>query len=266
MTTLCWISFHGELKHFLPPDKDNGLIQVRLERRTSVKDLIEACGPPHTEVGELWIQDRPTDFSHIISLGETIQVRPHIPPVDPFRPTLLRPAALRELRFVVDVNVGKLAPLLRMLGFDTAYEWAWRDRTIADTAESEGRIVLTRDRGLLKRKKIVWGRLMRSQTPEEQLQEVLDFFGLHGPFKLFSRCLSCNVPLEDVDKADILDRLEPKTKLFFHRFRICPSCGRIFWRGSHHEKMIQFLTTILGPSRLNTPLDSPEGRAVADPE
>jgi hypothetical protein len=250
MSTLCWISFHGDLKHFLPPDKDSGLIQVRLERRTSVKDLIEACGPPHTEIGELRVQDRPADFGHIVSPGETIEVQPHTPPVNPFQPTLLRPTALSGLRFVVDVNVGKLSPLLRMLGFDTAYHWTWRDRTIADMAESQGRIVLTRDLGLLKRKKIVWGRLIRGKTPEEQLPEVLDLFGLQGPFRLFSRCLNCNVLLEDVDKADIVDRLEPKTKLYFNHFRICPSCGRIFWRGSHHEKMIQFLTTVLGPFRM----------------
>ncbi len=248
---LVGIAFQGELKHFAASDKDTGQIQVQLERRTSVKDLIEACGPPHTEIGGLSINDRPADFTRIVSPGDVIVAEPHLPPVDPFQPSLLRPAALKDIRFVVDVNVGKLAPMLRMLGFDTAYHWTWRDRAIAELADKEGRIVLSRDIGLLKRKRIVWARLIRGRRPEEQLPEVLDFFGLRGPFSLFSRCLRCNIPLEAVDKSEIIHRLEPKTKRFFHHFRICPSCQRLFWRGSHHEKMIKGIESILGPSRLN---------------
>jgi hypothetical protein len=248
---LVWLTFHGDLKHFLSPDKDDGLVQIQLERRTSVKDLIEACGPPHTEVGALRIHDRFADFAHIVSPGESIVVEPHRPPVDPFQSSLLRPIPFKAYRFVVDVNVGKLAPLQRMLGFDTAYDWTWRDTDIAELAAREDRIVLSRDQGLLKRRKIVWARFIRAQSPEDQLPEVLDFFGLKGPFALFSRCLRCNVPLEEVDKASIIHRLEPKTKRYFHHFRICPSCRKIFWRGSHHEKMVASIASILGPDRLN---------------
>ncbi len=254
MMTLCSITFQGELKHFLASDKDNGLVRIQLERRTSVKDLIEACGPPHTEVGALRIQGRPADFEHIVSQGDAIVVEPHSLPMNPFQATLLRPIPLNEHRFLVDVNVGKLAPLLRMLGFDTAYDWTWRDRAIADLAAREGRIVLTRDQGLLKRKKIVWGKFIRGRTPDDQLPEVLDFFGLAGPFALFSRCLRCNALLEEVNKSEIIHRLEPKTKRYFNRFQICPSCRRIFWRGSHHEKMLRSMASMIGPSRLNTPL------------
>ena len=153
----------------------------------------------------------------------------------------LRLAPLAGVRFVVDANVGGLAPLLRTLGLDTAYGRDWDDAYIAGVAREQGRIVLTRDRGLLKRGEVVHGRLVRAREPLGQLAEVLALYGLRGPFKAFGRCLRCNDVLRPVPKAEVLDRLEPLTRKHYDEFCLCPGCGRVYWRGSHHAAMARRL-------------------------
>jgi len=91
---------------------------------------------------------------------------------------------------------------------------------------------------LLKRRQVAFGRYVRAVRPDDQLAEVLAFFGVDRPVAPFSRCLRCNVLLEPVAKVSINHRLEPKTRLYFDRFKICPACKRIFWQGSHHQRMV----------------------------
>jgi len=229
--------FLGELKDFFSTDNLEKGLSYSLERKASVKDVIEALGPPHTEIGAIEASGRTVGFDYIVRPGDRITVRPPSLPIDVRQSSLLRPETLSETRFIVDVNVGRLAMLLRMLGLDAAYEWQWRDRVIAEMAKREGRIVLTKDTGLLKRNKVVWGRFLRADDPDGQLLETSRVFGLSPPFAIMSRCLRCNVLLQPVAKEAILHRLEPKTKKYFHDFSICPGCGRIYWAGSHHEKM-----------------------------
>lgn len=233
--------FFGELKDFFPTDNLDRGISCPLERRASVKDVIEALGPPHTEIGSIEASGRWVGFDYIVRPGDTVLAHPPVLPVDVRRPTKLRPEPLKEIKFIVDVNVGRVAMLLRLLGFDTAYHWTWRDADIAERAERERRIVLTKDKGLLKRNKVAWGRFLRADDPDGQLLETARVFGLEPPFALMTRCLRCNVTLEPVDKQDILHRLEPKTKKYFDSFSICPECRRIYWAGSHHEQMQQRL-------------------------
>ncbi len=237
----CSLHFFGELQDFLTPDKERLARSYPLERRASVKDAIEALGPPHPEVGSIERNGNRLGFDHILEPGEELFIYPHQKPIQVTQKSLLCPKPLPEVRFVVDVNVGKLARLLRMLGVDAAYHWTWRDGDIAHLSESQGRIVLSKDIGLLKRKLVTWGRYLRSESPEDQLLEVIRVFGLERPFALFSRCLDCNRKLEPVDKEAILHRLEPKTKKYFQTFRRCPECFRIYWPGSHQEKMQQWL-------------------------
>ncbi len=177
--------FHRELREYF------GLcfpLEYVLQRRASIKDIIEALGVPHTEVGEILADERPAGFEHIPSPGEEIAVRPVEAPVDVARPTRLRPEAWPETRFIADVNVGKLAMLLRMLGQDTLWGNSYGDREVAALAAQERRIVLSRDRGLLKRREIVHGRLIRACNPDDQLSEVARLYGLDLACR-FSRCL-----------------------------------------------------------------------------
>ena len=236
------LTFEGELNDFLGSDKAGAAHRFSLDRRTSIKDLIEAMGPPHPEVGRIEVNGVERGFEHIPGNGDRIRVQPLVRPVDLQNGDRLHPRPLAEARFVVDVNVGGLARKLRLLGFDAAYRPGWDDETIADMADGEGRIVLTRDIALLKRRVVVWGRCLREETPTRQLAEVLSVFGLEGPYAVLTRCLDCNAELKVVDKEEILHLLEPRTRKYFHHFSRCPSCGKIFWAGSHQERILQWLS------------------------
>jgi uncharacterized protein with PIN domain len=229
--------FDASLYCFLrgqPPEK--GIVHS-MARRASIKHIIESKGVPHTEVGSILTAGRAVDFSHVPHGPGRVTVTGIKAPFDVTVPTRLRPRPLKNIRFVVDVNVGKLAVLLRMSGIDAATVSPEADETLARVAEVEGRVVLSRDVGLFKRRQITHGRYIRSTHPDDQAREVIAFFGLAGRFRPFSRCLRCNVRLKAVDKKAVLSRLEPKTRKYFNRFNICPGCSRVYWQGSHHEEM-----------------------------
>ncbi len=214
-------------------------------RRASVKDMIESLGVPHTEVGAILVNQKEVAFSFIPGNSEKIVIQAISPPFDVTRKTRLRPRPFEHVRFVADVNVGRLARLLLALGFDTVYSNGFRDSEVATISTQEQRIVLTRDTGLLKRKNIIFARRIRGEDPYLQLKEVLDFFGLgRDEFDFLSRCTVCNCRLQPVEKQTILHRLEPKTKRFYTRFSICPGCCRIFWKGSHHGAMKERLRAL----------------------
>lgn len=227
------IHFNPELADFFGTEYR---ILYPLERRASIKDIVEAQGVPHTEVGEILADGCPVNFEYLPCPGLKIIINPVQAPFDVTSPSLLRPRPLDDMRFAVDVNVGKLAPYLRMLGYDTFFDNKPTDEYIANLARDQQRVVLSRDRGLLKRKQIEFGRLIRAELARDQFREVVRFFGLNSS-NIFTRCLCCNHELEHVEKEQIIHLLEPKTRKYFNRFSICPGCGRIYWPGSHWEKM-----------------------------
>ncbi len=232
------LKFHGDLPTLLRrPWRDRRKITRPFARRASVKDVVESFGLPHTEVGRLLVNGQEADFSFQVLDGLVIEVFPVTAPWHVFRPGLLRPEPLTAITFVVDVNVGKLARLLRMVGFDTAYDQGWNDEGLAVVAERERRILLSKDRGLLSRKRVEFGRYVRAEEPREQLREVVGLLGLGESLAPFSRCMACNGVLRPVAKGDIIDRLQPLTRKYYTTFSICPDCRRIYWPGSHLEKM-----------------------------
>ncbi len=208
-------------------------------RRASIKDIIESMGIPHTEIGEICSEGEKFDFGFIPETSMTINIFGILPPFDVTCPTYLRSAPLKKIRFIADLNVSKLATLLRMSGIDAEISQDLSDKEIASLAHEKQRIVLSKDLGLLKHRKITFGRYVRSVYPEEQLKEIINFFNLKPHLLPFSRCLRCNTSLAPVEKKDILSRLQPKTRLFFHSFKICIRCDRIYWKGSHHEGMLK---------------------------
>lgn len=232
-----WLEFHGTLAGLLNRNDNPGGTR-KLRRTAPVKDLVESQGVPHTEVGSIvTVSGEKKGFNYTPAFGETLHIHPHEPPVDVTKETTLFPHPFNEARFIVDVNVGRLAKLLRIGGFDTLYDPKWGDSTLADKACAEERILLTRDRELLKRNAVIWGHLVRSSDPWDQFGEVVVFFGLQAKIDLFTRCPKCNDLLEPVEKEHILDRIEPLTRLMYDTFTRCPRCGQIYWRGSHHSRI-----------------------------
>lgn len=240
--------------------RGNRKINYSLTRRASIKDIIESLHIPHTEVHSIKLNNREISFTHIPKDGETIFLHAFSAGTDVTCPTLLRPDALPTAAFIVDINVGKLARLLRMSGIDTVYNPHWQEEEVAELAAASRRILLSRNHDLLCRKCIAWGHLVRAEDPEKQLAEVLTLFGLHDAVKPFSRCLQCNTLLQPVEKSAILHRLEPLTRKYYHHFHTCPDCERIYWRGSHHKRMEELINRVCcaSPTTRNTSVKPPD--------
>jgi uncharacterized protein with PIN domain len=224
--------FHGRLNDFLRRDQKDRQISVQFRGRQSVKHLAESLGVPHPEIGRVQVNGRDEALGWITQDGDRVEVHP----IEDGCPT--------EPRFLLDCHLGRLTAHLRMLGFDCMYQNDYDDSSMTAIAHGEARILLTRDRRLLMRKVIQHGYCLRSLDPLEQLTEVIQRFELTDKIRPFHRCLRCNQPLESVEKETILDRLEPLTKLYFDEFHICSSCGQIYWKGSHYERMQKLIGQI----------------------
>jgi len=181
------------------------------------------------------------DFSHIVQDGDRISVYPVFESLDVTPLIRLRPEPLRIPKFVLDTNLGRLARYLRLLGFDCLYENDFEDAVVAKISSEQQRTLLTRDRALLQRRIITHGYFVRAVRPRLQVPEVLSRFDLYRLVAPFSRCIRCNGTLQDVDKATVEDRLEPKTRKYFDTFRICTGCGQIYWQGSHYERSMRLV-------------------------
>jgi len=235
------IRFYEELNDFLAPRLRKTDITHDFERRTSVKDMIESFGVPHTEVEIILVNGSSVDFSCIVQDGDRISVYPVFESLDVSPLIRLRPEPLRTPRFVLDTNLGRLARYLRLLGFDCLYSNDFEDAAVASISSEQQRTVLTRDRTLLQRRIITHGYFVRAVRPRLQVPEVLSRFDLYRLVAPFSRCIRCNGALQDVDKQAIEARLEPKTRKYFNTFRICTDCGQIYWQGSHHERAMRLV-------------------------
>ncbi|MBN1834209.1 MAG: Mut7-C ubiquitin/RNAse domain-containing protein [Spirochaetales bacterium] len=231
------IRFYEELNFFLKPEQRKRDCSVPFRPGDTVKFLIESLGVPHTEVDLVLVDGRSVAFSHRLRPGERVSVFPVFESLDIRDLTRVRSEPLRDPRFVVDVHLGRLAKTLRMLGFDSLYSNRMDDRSLAEIAGHEKRILLTRDRELLKRSLVSHGYYVRSPNPLEQLAEVVRRFDLARQVRPFTLCLRCNEPLVAVSKTEVLDKVPEHVARSYHRFRRCPLCGRIYWPGTHWESM-----------------------------
>lgn len=236
--------FHDELNDFLDKYRKNQSIFYTFGGKPSVKDCIEALGVPHTEVDCIIASKAGVDFSYHVTNRDSIDVYP-AGSIDTNSTCVhLRPD-INRWEFILDVHLGKLARFLRMCGFDTIYENDFDDHRLARLAAQSGRILLTRDRRLLMFKDIVYGYWLRAVDPDRQLKEVLTRFSLFERIENFKRCIRCNGIIEPVDKQSVIDELEPLTKKHYDQFYQCVSCRQIYWKGSHYDKMSEYLQSIV---------------------
>ncbi|MDX1376695.1 MAG: Mut7-C RNAse domain-containing protein [Burkholderiales bacterium] len=222
------LSFDRALERFLAPKQRGAPVAVEIDRARSAKDAIESLGVPHTEVGRVAIDGDAAALDALLTGGERVEVAAY--------PDDAAPAG-ETPRFVADVHLGKLARHLRLAGFDCLWSPDWDDGALVDAAVAQDRIVLTRDKGVLRRRAVARGRFVRAIDSEAQLAEVVRAFGLRARLRPFSRCRECNVPLEDVAKRDVEAMLPEKVRALHARFRRCPGCGRVYWEGTHFERL-----------------------------
>ena len=229
--------FYAELNDFLPHHRRQVPFVHRFNGRVSIKDMIESLGVPHTEVDLILVNGESVDFHYLVQDGDRISVYPVFESFDITPLLRVRPRPLRQPRFVLDVHLGRLAAYLRLLGFDTLYTPDCDDATLAALSRDERRTLLTRARGLLKRRQVTHGYCVRTTNPREQVREVLRRFDLYRLVAPFTRCIRCNGLLQPVPKQAIADRLPPHVRDNHQDFRICATCGQVYWRGSHYDRM-----------------------------
>ena len=237
--------FYEELNDFLAPARRKREFTVPCARAATTKHMIEALGVPHTEVELILVNGESAGFSRILQDGDRVAVYPRFEAMDVTPLLRVREHPLRETRFVADAHLGGLAHMLRMLGFDTLYDNHFHDDDIVALCEQAGRIVLTRDRELLKRRTVTHGCFVHALKSEQQLHEIVGRLDLARSAKPFTLCLHCNLPLRPVDKAVVYDRLPPRVQEHYEKFSTCDQCGRVFWEGSHWRNMLRVLNGLL---------------------
>ena len=215
-----------DLRRFLKPAMRVPSFRKPVGPTDTIKHTVESLGIPHTEVGEYRINGQPVEDTAVIESDALVEV---CAPREPLY--------LEDARFVLDGHLGRLAAYLRMLGFDCWYRRVVEDEELAMISASEGRILLTRDVGLLKRRQIQRGYCLRSDQPHLQLREVVRRYALADRIHAFQRCMECNGQLRSVPKNEVADLLPPHTRATKDVFSRCDDCGKIYWRGSHYERM-----------------------------
>jgi uncharacterized protein with PIN domain len=226
--------FHGALSQFLKKEHRDRPFDHHCARAATLKNAIESLGVPHTEAGRITVNGAPATLQRAVRDGDAIEIYPTVKETgtDPI--------------FLADAHLGGLARFLRMLGFDTLHDNNYADAEIRRLAEAERRIVLSRDRELLKCSDIAHGCYVHALKAEAQLREVAARYGLAGRARPFTLCLRCNVALQPVDKADVASIVPPQVFERQAQFSRCAACGRVYWPGSHYERMRAALGSLLG--------------------
>ncbi len=234
-----YFRFYEELNDFLPEAKKKKRILYTFFGKPTLKDTIESFGIPHTEIDLLIVNGKSEAFEYHIKKGDDIAVYPIFESFDITPIIRLRPKPLRKIKFILDIQLGKLAQNLRLLGFDSFYNNTMTDENIVENSIKDKRIILTRDIGLLKRKIVTHGYWIRNTNPNLQTIEIINRFDIKNLIDSFTRCMKCNGELVNQDKKLIENQLQSKTIKYYNKFFRCKNCGKIYWQGSHYTKMIQ---------------------------
>jgi uncharacterized protein with PIN domain len=214
-----------ELRFLLPSRlRHRYAVEVTVDGTSTVGHAVEALGVPLTEVGDLIVQDVPVPPRRTLRAGDAVDVRP-----------VRRPQRLDDERFLLDVHLGALARRMRLLGLDTAYSSTADDRELVERAALQGGVLLTKDRGLLRRHALPAGAYVRGDLPDAQLADVLDRFAPR--LDPWTRCPACNGVLVPATLDEVRDRIEPGTRRSYTAFSRCPACGHVYWRGAHARQL-----------------------------
>jgi len=241
--------FYEELNDFLPKERRKTAFRHEFTGSPSVKDAIESLGVPHTEIDLILVNGVSVTFSYRLSDGDRVAVYPVFESMNISNITRLRARPLRDPKFIVDAHLGKLAARLRMLGFDTLYDRTSCKEDIVRTAVSQKRIILTRNVSLLKFGAVTHGYWIRSDDPFGQVVETVRRFDLASALRPLARCMACNGVIVEVPKESVLDLLQPKTRQYYTEFFQCETCKKVYWKGSHHTGIEDFVEKVLAACR-----------------
>lgn len=239
--------FYAHLNNFLPPQRRQREFACVCARAATVKHMIEALGTPHTEVAIVLVNGESCGFDRLLHDGDRVAAFPPFLTLDVSELQQWPAMPPGPARFVADAHLGGLARMLRMAGFDTLYDHAFDDPDIADIGKREARIILTRDRDLLKRRNVAHGCYVRALDAPSQLKEIVERLDLYAQTRPFTLCLHCNVPLHAVSKEAVAARLPPAIRDTQTEFCMCAMCHGVFWKGSHWKRMCEVLAAAGSP-------------------
>ncbi len=242
---VAFVRVYGQLNDFLPPELRQHAIPYPFPGTPAVKDAIEALGVPHVEVELILLNGESVDFAARLGDGDRLAVYPKFESLDLRDLLRVRREPLRRVAFLLDGHLGKLARFLRLLGLDAAHADGCRDEDLVAFAVREGRIVLTRDRELLKRRALSHGYWVRSTDPVEQAREVVRRFDLATQVRPFTRCLACGGVLSPVAKEEVCERIPPRVAAWRDEYLLCRRCGKLYWEGTHHPRLRATVDRIL---------------------
>ena len=228
---------YAELNERLPPERRQREAWVALDHPATLGDLIAAQGIPRGEVELALVNGLSSGWESTLCDRDRVSLYPVFEALDVTTLLRLRDRALREVRFVADAHLGRLARYLRLLGFDTLFANDLGDDALALASAREGRVLLSRDRALLQRRIVTHGLWVPSTRPREQLVFVVERLDLYRLFRPFSRCTMCNGNLMRVSKGSLEAELPPRVRVLFDVFWRCSGCGRLYWRGSHYQRL-----------------------------
>ena len=239
-----YFRFYEELNDFLPEAKKKKRFEHLYIDRASIKDMIEALGVPHTEIDLILVNGKSVNFRYIINDADNISVYPIFESLDISNVQHLRPNPLRKPKFVVDEHLGKLARYLRVFGFDIYYKINYDRDDLVKISLNEKRTILTKDKTVLKRSDVTHGYFVRNVEIVNQVKEIIRRFDLQKDINEFTRCLDCNSLLQPVAKNKIIDQIPPKVAEWQDTFLRCSICNKIYWQGTHHQKMNALIQSI----------------------
>ena len=239
------IRFYEELNDFLSTDIKKRDICVSVDKGRTVGSLIKSFGVPDSAVDLILVNGRAVNFSYALTENDRVSVYPVFETFDISSITKLRDTPLRDLKFICDVHLGRLAKYLRMLGFDTWYENDYADKKILDLSDKQKRILLTKNKKLLENKKITRGVLVKQAEPRRQLTEIVNYFDLKTSANPLSRCLICNGTIEKIKKEALGHQVKPSILKKYDTFFRCTGCDHIYWKGTHFESMMRWVEMVL---------------------
>ena len=236
-----------ELRFLLRARDRHGRVVMASDGVSTLGHVVESLGIPLTEVGELRVNarpvgagSRPVGAGYRPAAGDQVLVR-----------AVRRPQPIPHVRFCLDVHLGTLARRMRLLGLDTTYGNDRDDDELIEQANGQRRVLLTKDRLLLHRRRLWLGAYVQGDRADRQLADVLDRFA--PPLAPWTRCTACNGVLASVDKADIERYLLPGTRRSYQHFGQCLTCGRVYWPGAHHDRLKAIVDGAVSKARRDTP-------------
>lgn len=238
--------FYEELNDVLPEERKKKDFPVSFGPGSTVGDVIARLGIAPKDIDLILVNGVSVDFAHALGGGERVSVYPVFESLDIRRAARLGHKPLRDLKFVADNHLGRLARHMRLFGFDTFYNKDLSSGQLIELSEAQGRVLLTKNRRLLEKGRLTRVVVVEGADVKAQLNSIFQRLDLYGAARPFSRCMCCNATVEPVSRETVLHRLPEKVKAKRKTFFLCRSCNRVYWKGTHFDRMNGLVRAILG--------------------